>query len=1099
MSGPASAGAVNGPDTALKSSVALNDAAGRAASTRTVTLLTGDRVVVGAGGRVSGVEMAEGREKVPVRVLRLSGRTLVVPADAQPLISDGRLDERLFDVGALADAARLKGRANTLGVIIGYRGRASAMKAEVRSEGGAQEHRSLKVLNADAVTIPRQDATKLWNTLTDAGRVGIRTAGGISHVWLDGVREASLDKSVPQIGAPTAWAEGYDGKGVKVAVLDTGVDADHPDLRTQVVAQKDFSGSGSVKDRDGHGTHVASIVAGTGAKSHGRYKGVAPGAKILSGKVLGDDGSGSDSGIIAGMEWAAAQGADVVNLSLSGPDTPGIDPLEAAVDKLSAEKGILFAVGAGNSGPGAGTVGSPGSADAALTVGAVDDNDELADFSSTGPRDGDGAVKPDVTAPGVDITAAAAPGSVIAREVGQNPPGYMTISGTSMATPHVAGAAAILKQAHPDWKYAELKGALTGSAKDTGYSPFQQGTGRIQVDKAIEQSVIAEASVDFGLQAWPHGDDTPVTRQLTYRNLGKTDVTLKLAVKGLDPERRPAPAGFFGLAATTVTVPAGGRASVDVTVDTRLGGTEDGGYSAYVTATGGGQTVRAALGVDREVESYDVTLKYIGRDGRPATGTAVESSALGMRGLGAGSEGDAVPDASGTARLRLAKGTYLLDNRIYDDPQDLGKGGAWLVRPKLDITRDTTVTIDARTAKAADVTVPDAAAKPAGAASYFRLQNSGIEVWVGFLGQSFKGLRTAHMGERIPQGLWQQWNGSWEKGAATEYHTVSGGPVQKIATGYTKHFTARQFATVKVGIGAAAPGKTGMALASAVLPSVGVNFGAIWPKPYSLPARRTLHLSTLGDPGWYVDSRQYGGARGADEVVFLQDLPRTYRSGETRQETFGTGVMAPSLAIRDTGVLRNGNLMALYLPMYTDAGGHAGTSEYSSVRTTLDRDGTRIVDTDDPMEATRQYQLPAADARYRLTASFTRSTGISAVSTRIDASWTFRSKKIGEFAVMPLSSVRFQPALGLDSTAPAGRTQSVPVKVEGPAAGRNLRSLSVYASYDDGRTWRKLTVRGGKVSVKNPERGRGIALRAEITDRKGNKSTVSVHNAYRGR
>lgn len=304
-----------------------------------------------------------------------------------------------------------------------------------------------------------------------------------------------------------------------------------------MIESKNFSTAADATDHFGHGTHVASIAAGTGAKSNGKYKGVAPGARILNGKVLDDNGSGDDSGILIGMEWAAAQGADVVNLSLGGQDTPEIDPLEAEVNKLSAEKGILFAIAAGNSGPE--SVGSPGSADAALTVGAVDDKDKLAYFSSTGPR-GDGAIKPDVTAPGVDITAAAAKGSFIDQEVGENPPGYLPLSGTSMATPHVAGAAAILKQEHPDWGYAELKGALTGSAKGGKYSPFQQGSGRIQVDKAIKQTVIADpVSVSFGTQLWPHTDDKPDTKPLTYRNLGTKDVTLKLTSTATDPKGTP--------------------------------------------------------------------------------------------------------------------------------------------------------------------------------------------------------------------------------------------------------------------------------------------------------------------------------------------------------------------------------------------------------------------------------------------------------------------------------------------------------------------------------------------------------------------------------
>lgn len=121
-----------------------------------------------------------------------------------------------------------------------------------------------------------------------------------------------------------------------------------------MAAAKNFSTSPDTTDKYGHGTHVASIAAGTGARSKGRFKGVAPGAELLNGKVLSDEGYGDDSGIIAGMEWAAEQGADVVNLSLGGGDTPEADPMEAEINKLSAEKGILFAVAAGNEGEGAG-------------------------------------------------------------------------------------------------------------------------------------------------------------------------------------------------------------------------------------------------------------------------------------------------------------------------------------------------------------------------------------------------------------------------------------------------------------------------------------------------------------------------------------------------------------------------------------------------------------------------------------------------------------------------------------------------------------------------------------------------------------------------
>ena len=131
-----------------------------------------------------------------------------------------------------------------------------------------------------------------------------------------------------------------------------------------------------------------------GAKSGGKYKGVAPGASLLDGKVLNDKGQGDMSQVIAGMEWAVAEKADVANLSLGAYDSPEIDPAEEAINRLSAESKTLFVVAAGNNGAqGAGSISTPGSADAALTVGAVDKQDVLAPFSSIGPRLGDEAIK----------------------------------------------------------------------------------------------------------------------------------------------------------------------------------------------------------------------------------------------------------------------------------------------------------------------------------------------------------------------------------------------------------------------------------------------------------------------------------------------------------------------------------------------------------------------------------------------------------------------------------------------------------------------------------------------------------------------------------
>ncbi|MEV7319106.1 S8 family peptidase [Streptomyces sp. NPDC093970] len=1064
-------------------------AASAVAGRHHVTLITGDRVALDAKGRVIGMERAEGREHIPFQIRKAGGHTLVVPGDAIRLVATGKLDQRLFDVTELDKTATRKAQKNGLKVIVGYQGAAGAAKADVR-DAGTLRH-TLRTLNADAVQTPVKDTPELWDAVTD----GDRAASGIAHVWLDGVRRASLDKSVPQIGAPKAWAAGYNGKGVKIAVLDTGVDTTHPDLKDQVIESKNFTTAADASDHFGHGTHVASIAAGTGAKSHGKYTGVAPGAKILNGKVLDDTGSGDDSGILAGMEWAAAQGADVVNLSLGGYDTPEIDPLEAEVNKLSNEKGILFAIAAGNEGPE--TIGSPGSADAALTVGAVDGNDQLADFSSTGPS-AEGTIKPDVTAPGVDITAAAAKGSVIDQEVGENPPGYLTISGTSMATPHVAGAAAILKQEHPDWGYQQLKAALTGSAKGGKYTPFEQGSGRIQVDKAIRQTVVADpVSVNLGVQQWPHTDDTPVTKQLTYRNLGTKDVTLGLSVSGTGPGGAAAPAGFFKLGATEVTVPAGGTAAVDVTADTRLGGTLDGAYSAYVTATGDGQSVRTAAAVQREVQSYSVTVKHIGRDGNP---TGVYSTDLvGYTGLGQDSDLAVPADNSGTATIRVPKGTYLLDALIAKDFNTLEGGVDWLVQPKVSVTKDLTLTVDARTTKAADITVPDAQAKPGFAAVDYMYDPAGAGFGVG--AESFDDIRIAPLGGEVASGLTQTWSGQFTKGDDEEYDVATSAQVKKVQGDKVRHFKAGEFATVENSLGAAASGKTGSLGAWGI---VGDDASAMTVyTEQKLPSTRTVHVSTVDGALWGFDFAQISGhdTQGLPIAdAFYSVDPQKYQAGRSYRNTFNRAIFGPHLS-SEYGLYRDGNQILGVVPLFSDSAKHAGSSDFLSVNTTLYRNGTKVGSNKDPLFGDGVFAVPSADAEYKLTTSVIRSVKVAAASTRIDASWTFRSKRpaAGSLAKLPASTVHFGANTGSDSRVEAGSKVTFPVTVEGAAAGRNLKSLSVYVSYDYGKTWKKLTVSHGKITVRNPAKGKAVSFHAKIADKKGNKSTISIYNAYYAR
>ena len=417
-----------------------------------VTLVTGDVVEVrrSADGRES-VTLDPGPDGVvpQAAINQMHGHLYVVPRSVVSLLAAKRLDLRLFDVdGLIADGYDDQSQA-TLPIIVDF-GKGALASARARSTEliGAERTRVLPRLGDAVYDTNKQHAREFWSHVTASGTSspGGRLLHGVQHIWLDG-RVHALDVSAPlqQTHVPTAWSAGFDGTGVKVAVLDTGYDPGHPDLAGRVIASADFTPEPGVVDHNGHGTHVASTIAGSGVASGGLYKGVAPGASLLIGKVLDSSGSGEDSQVMAGMSWAVSQHAAIVSMSLGGDPGDGTSPLERAVDELSSTSTTLFVIAAGNSGPGPGTITSPGAAASALTVGAVDGTDAIADFSSRGPLV-NGVIKPNIVAPGVNIVAARAAGTSFGDPVDDN---YTTLSGTSMATPHVAGIAAILKQEHP--------------------------------------------------------------------------------------------------------------------------------------------------------------------------------------------------------------------------------------------------------------------------------------------------------------------------------------------------------------------------------------------------------------------------------------------------------------------------------------------------------------------------------------------------------------------------------------------------------------------------------------------------------------------------
>lgn len=671
--------------------------------TATVTLVTGHRVSLHgdpADDPVVSVTDAAGRHTGGYAVHRDEEGVRVVPHEVTPLVGEV-LDPELFNVTRLVELGHDDESSDVLPLLVRTGGGLRTLSAE-----GFEVDLRLESIDAVAGELRKEDAADFLAGL--AGRAGVSalTEDG-TQVWLDGTVEATaLDHYLGQVSAPAAWDLGLDGEGVTIAVLDTGVDAGHPDLAGQVMAAANFTDDEDVDDHHGHGTHVASLAAGTGAGNDGERQGVAPGAQIISGKVLNDHGEGQESWVIAGLEWAVEQGADVVNLSLSG-DPDGQNPVDVALEELAAGSDTLFVAAAGNGGAVTGasyTIGTPGTSPSALTVGAVQADDVLARFSSRGPTSGDFRLKPDLVAPGVELLGA--------RAGARDGDLYTPMSGTSMSTPVVVGAAALLRQQHPDWTAEQVKARLMHSASGNGwYNAWSHGAGRLDLAAATSTGLLASRpSLDLGLIHWPH--EGTVEETVTITNPGAEDVAIETDVF-LEAELTvPAPDGAISVTPVTATVPAGGSVEVTVTIDLDPLGIR--GWQGILTVAGDeGSTLRIPVGAFLEPESYQLDLQVIDANGdpwNPAAGAGevgVDPTIPIFNGVTGGFI-RLHPDENGQVSARVPAGEWMVLARVYTPDPDGGPGTITVTgTPGLTVEEDTSYVLDAREGQPLEV--PDVA------------------------------------------------------------------------------------------------------------------------------------------------------------------------------------------------------------------------------------------------------------------------------------------------------------------------------------------------------------------------------------------------------
>ncbi|MFB4314981.1 S8 family serine peptidase [Actinomadura sp. 21ATH] len=1062
----------------------------------TVTLLTGDVVKVRAvKGRMPLVSVEPGadrRNRVFHRAIRPDGTVTVIPADVAPQV--GRvLDPKLFDVTALIRQGYDDARSRELPLIV-------AGEPGVRALGARTERR-LASIGAVAVRQPKGQGTRLASTLS-------ARSGGIKKIWLDqkvkassaaaapAARAAGLDRNLTQVGAPKAWAAGYTGRGVTVAVLDTGVDAAHPDLAGRVAEAANFSQAPDTADRAGHGTHVAATAAGTGAAAGGERKGVAPQASLISGKVLDDEGYGEMSDVIAGAEWAAPR-ARVVNLSLGGTEpSDGTDPVSRALDRLTAEHGSLFVAAAGNSG-GPGDIGAPAAAGSALTVGAVDPADALAGFSSRGPRPGRTAMKPEIVAPGVGIVAARAAGTSMGEPVDAR---YTAASGTSMAAPHVAGAAALVAQRHPDWTAARIEAALTGStAPATGGDAFERGTGRLDAGTAVTApATTATGVVDLGAVTGP------VTTELAWT--GRQGARLPLSVE-LTRRRGGTVAGAAGLSAAAVDVPPNGTATATLRIDTAQLKDEPGLYVAEVTAEGGPRTL---VTFEIEPPAHTLTLKAAPIGGTPGDAFSAYAYVIDLNDV-TRTFGDVEIAAGGATAVRLPRGRYSVMGLISDE-SDGASRTALAGDPDFTLDRDMTVTLDGAAAKEVTASVQGRTTRTASAIAAY-VQGNGQMTWA-------QSLYSADPGT---QKIYAQPTGPVGTGTFTAYGSFrleAPGNVWDLLEPLGDRFPADPSVVVTPAAQAR------MARVDQRFAAIdGDTFKGLRDKRYGITPEglllaegssantagttRTDHLSTGRGLLWNELASPAAIEEWVEQEPFTERAPgsRIVKSWGVQPMRPGpysaTRVSAsectplPSARTREVMTVHLADLQAR--PDRFDC----GLPDPGAIkrRMTLHAGDREIGES--TVQAAR-FAVPRAAATYRLRYD-TDASALLAVSNRTSTTWTFRSTGPAGTGTARLPLLTVDHDLGLDLlNRPAGRPATFTVaRVEGTGAAP-VTGMRLWTSADEGGTWTPVTVRalgGGRYSapLPVPAEGQGVSLRVEARDAGGSAVDQRIMNAYRTR
>lgn len=1110
-----------------------------------------------------------------------AGHIRVLPHDVAPLIGKV-LDPTLFDVTTLIKDGDDDAHRSSLPLIVrgaaGVSGHAAAQNLAVP----LQHRRTLPSIGAESVVEPKGSAVRLGARLAAiasasrrTGRLTPAVSGNLGYIWLDrtvrtdavpattgtvtsgavaagtvtssgaatagtvaadtvaagtvttgtvttGTSDAKaaasgpLDHNLSQIGAPAAWSRGDTGKGVTVAVLDTGVDDTFPDLAGRIAAEQNFTSSADATDHFGHGTFVAAQIAGSGAASDGQRRGVAFDSRLVIGKVLGDDGSGQESDIIAGMQWAATQ-ARVISMSLGSYDpSDGTDAMSSAVNQLTAEDGVLFVIAAGNAGPAGQSVGTPGAATDALTVGAVDGKDALASFSSRGPRPGDSAIKPEIVAPGVNIAGARAAGTAMSTIIDAH---YVIASGTSMATPQVAGAAAILYQLHPGWSPAQVKATLVGTAHAaTGGDEYELGGGRLDIAAAIGATATTNQAVaDLG--GIPDDATAPVTDTLTLTDLTTHPETLHISASLTNRAGVPVPAGAIKVSVDTVHVTAGGKASVTVSLDPTRVTDHPGLYEGRVTVRDGGRTLHFPISLDIKAPTHNLTLTATELPGTAAGDFSAYAQVTNAEDPTLFST--FVDLGSGSATLQVPDGDYWVSGEVDDYVSPTQMRSAMVGQPDVLVGGDTAVTLDAATAVPVSASVPGRATEYEGTdvftergiggqlfgtgvysfnatmqATVFAQPTDAVRTGTFKVSSGFRLIDPAspatyvydlfhNLGDRIPDSLAYTVTPAVQARLAEvdeRFYGIDGDttPYGENRYGLTDSgFLALEFSGL-------VPGGSTRTDYLSTEPGIGWNQEVA--PPITLDGQKNIYDWVTEIPGF---THYAPGSKHAAEWA-----KQAFRPGPYSGTALSESACAPQPSTRAAGNIHVELVDLQNLPDGYDCLGLFGvTTQAMRLYHGADLLGAAA-------SSVADFAVPAGSGTYRLV--YDESTTAIPVSTQTSTTWTFHSSApVGpKLLRIPLLTINYDLPLGLDNH-PDGDTAILTASRVAGSGSAPVKELRLWTSTDGGATWISAPVHalgGGRYAATLPHvaSGQAVSLRVQAADAGGSAIDQTIITAYRG-